>query len=136
AIIIITGIITGLSELSTGDFSGAWETLKETVDESWNNIWNTIKSITDRIITLIGGWLSDIWSDFQSWWSDIAETVGTFLDVAVVYVITGMLAMYNSAKQKFSEIATAAWNKFTEFAQNVWSGMTEAASSSRDSRGG
>jgi len=47
----VTGILTTLSQLVTGDFSGAWTTLKETVGTALEDLWGFFETLDKDLMT-------------------------------------------------------------------------------------
>jgi len=47
----VSGILTTLSQLVTGDFSGAWTTLKETVGTALTDLWEFFKTLDKNLMT-------------------------------------------------------------------------------------
>jgi hypothetical protein len=47
----VTGILTTLSQLVTGDFSGAWTTLKETVGTALTDLWGFFETLDKDLMT-------------------------------------------------------------------------------------
>ena len=79
AVQIIVGLFTALIQLLTGDFSGAWETIKTTVTNVLDTIWQYMQSVWESIIGFLTGVMNRTLSMFGTSWSQIWSTITNFV---------------------------------------------------------
>ncbi|HDN3454282.1 TPA: terminase [Staphylococcus aureus] len=143
AVQIIVGLFTALIQFLTGDFSGAWETIKNTVSNVLDTIWEYIQSVWDSIISFLTGvmnrtlsmlgtswsqiwstitnFVSNIWNSVTSWFSRVASSVAEKMGQALNFIIT-----------KGSEWVSNIWNTVTSFASKVADGFKRVVSNVGD----
>ena len=91
---IIVGLFTALIQLLTGDFSGAWETIKTTVTNVLDTIWQYMQSVWESIIGFLTGVMNRTLSMFGTSWSEygvqsliLLAVFGTVLQVGLVVLL-------------------------------------------------
>ena len=135
----VTGILTALSKLVTGDFQGAWTTLKTTLD-------TTIKDITKFFTTLetnVKNVLNELMGKFKEVGTNIATGIANGISDAAGKIATAARNAasdaYEAAK-KFLGIASPSklmrdqigLNFSKGMASGILSGIPEVASAARD----
>ena len=135
----VTGILTALSKLVTGDFQGAWTTLKTTLD-------TTIKDITKFFTTLetnVKNVLNELMGKFKEVGTNIATGIANGISDAAGKIAdaarTAASNAYEAAK-KFLGIASPSklmrdqigLNFSKGMASGILSGIPEVASAARD----
>lgn len=136
---IIVGIFTAFIQLLTGDFSGAWLTLQNTIINVGQTIWGAISSIWNQISNFIfttlnkilgtnitswgqiwsaiTGFVTRIWNSVSSWFSKTAATVLAKMVQAYSYIVS------NGARW-----VSSIWNTMISFVSRIISGFVRVVS--------
>ncbi|HEO4395149.1 TPA: phage tail tape measure protein [Streptococcus agalactiae] len=108
----------------TGDWSGAWETIKQVVSTVWeaikslisivlnaiaqfiSNSWNGIKGTMTNLLNSIKGVVSNVWNGIESTISSILSSIGS----TVSSVWNGMKATISGVLNGISNTVSSVWN--------------------------
>lgn len=118
AVDLILGIVKAGMQLLNGDWSGAWQTVKETVSKIWDSIMTAISNIIGIILPIISNFVQNAYQ-----W--ISEKFNAAKD-AVAQALSNMInAIIDWASQTISNVIDAMSN----FVSEIVSGGSEALSS-------
>ena len=80
AINVVLGIIKAVMQIITGDWSGAWETIKGVFSTVWNAIQNVVQTIFTAIQSYISNTINAISSTISNVWNGISSTISNVLN--------------------------------------------------------
>lgn len=63
---LVLGIAKTIMQVATGDWAGAWETIKETA----NNVWEALKEAFNSFADWVTGWFGSSWAEVKETWSE------------------------------------------------------------------
>ena len=82
AVQLIVGLLTAFIQFLSGDFSGAWLTLQNTIGLVMQTIWTTLQTIWAQISSYIFNVLSLITGRNITSWSDVLNTIISYMTSA------------------------------------------------------
>ena len=124
---IILGIIDFWISVFTGDWSGAWDAVKEIVDGCLKFIDDLVQGFIDLIDTHFHGladFLEGIWNTIKS----VAETVWNAIKTAVLVIIMLFCDLISGDFDKLKEHLSKIWDKIKEKAGEIWEGIKQTVS--------
>ena len=119
----ISGAITTIVQLISGDFTGAWETFKETISTGFD----FLKNIFSDVATIIAAPFNTIKEIVLEFWDFI---IGKFTDgkVSISDTIDGikqnLVDKFNAIKTEVVDIVTELWRKVTELIRKIIESIT------------
>lgn len=131
AVQLIVGLFTALIQFLSGDVSGAWHTLKNTISGVMETIWGTIQSIWTNISNFIFSVLNRILGTNITNWSQVVSVVGQKMGQALGYVISIGAQWVASIGQAMSNFVSSVVQKFWDVVNSCRSGMDNAVSAIR-----
>ena len=105
----VTGILTTLSQLVTGDFQGAWTTLKETVGTALEDLWGFFKTLDKNLNTFF----DEIKPEVIKLGTNIIQGVADGINNGASWVKDALMAA-----------ARSAWESVTSFFSGGGTGTT------------
>lgn len=132
AVQIIVGLFTALIQFLTGDFSGAWETIKNTVSNVLDTIWEYIQSVWDSIIGFLTGVMNRTLSMFGTSWSQIWSAITNFVSSIWNTVTSWFSRVATSVAEKMGQALNFIITKGSEWVSNIWNTVTSFASKVAD----
>lgn len=148
---VIKGLANFISSVFTGDWSGAWEAIKEIFSGIWDMItailqqaWNTIstmltiglgalQSLWNVIWGAISSFFQGIWNGIVSFitgiWSTITGTISSAINTAYSTISSVLQAIYSFFSSIFSSIASTVSTTFS----NILSGITSTVGNIKNS---
>ncbi|EJD5740565.1 terminase [Staphylococcus pseudintermedius] len=150
---LLVGIFTAFIQFITGDFSGAWQTLKQTIfnvgleilahiQNTWNIIYNFLLDTYNRITGQTATSWSQIWQTIQNfaiaiwnvvsnWFQRVASTVQQKMLEALAYVVGTGAQWVASIRQAMTNFKNAVVQKFWEVVEACRKGMQDALNAVR-----
>ncbi|HDU1314384.1 TPA: terminase [Staphylococcus pseudintermedius] len=150
---LLVGIFTAFIQFLTGDFSGAWQTLKQTIFNvvleilaHIQNVWNTISNflldtynrITGQTATswsqiwqTIQNYAIAIWNVVSNWFERVAATVRQKMLEALAHVIGTGAQWVSSIRQAMSNFLNSIVQGFFRVVSAVRNGMQNALNAVR-----
>ncbi|EKO1100366.1 terminase [Staphylococcus pseudintermedius] len=150
---LLVGIFTAFIQFITGDFSGAWQTLKQTIfnvgleilahiQNTWNIIYNFLLDTYNRITGQTATSWSQIWQTIQNfaiaiwnvvsnWFQRVASTVQQKMLEALAYVVGTGAQWVASIRQAMTNFKNAVVQKFWEVVEACRKGMEDALNAVR-----
>lgn len=150
---LLVGIFTAFIQFITGDFSGAWQTLKQTIfnvgleilahiQNTWNIIYNFLLDIYNRITGQTATSWSQIWQTIQNyaiaiwnvvsnWFERVAATVRQKMLEALAHVIGTGAQWVSSIRQAMSNFLNSIVQGFFRVVSAVRNGMQNALNAVR-----
>lgn len=128
---ILSGVITFLTGVFTGNWSQAWEGIKQIFSGIWNLLksivtgaWNIITSLIENGLKVVSAVWDATWSAigslFSSIWDGIrsvASSVWNWIKSQITSFLNGVKSVWNST-----------WNAIKSFFSSIWNGIKSAAS--------
>ena len=105
----VTGILTTLSQLVTGDFQGAWTTFKETVGTALEDLWGFFKTLDKNLTTFF----DEIKPEVIKLGTNIIQGVADGINNGASWVKDALMAA-----------ARSAWESVTSFFSGGGTGTT------------
>ncbi|EOD7345177.1 terminase [Staphylococcus pseudintermedius] len=149
----LVGIFTAFIQFITGDFSGAWQTLKQTIfnvgleilahiQNTWNIIYNFLLDTYNRITGQTATSWSQVWQTIQNfaiaiwnvvsnWFQRVASTVQQKMLEALAYVVGTGAQWVASIRQAMTNFKNAVVQKFWEVVEACRKGMQDALNAVR-----
>ncbi|MDW4520484.1 terminase [Staphylococcus saprophyticus] len=149
----IISLFTALIQLLTGDFSGAWDTLKNMVIQNLQIIWDTITNIfgiitgflsstLNRILGIFGtNWqqifatvsskVSQIWSKITSVFSALVTAIAVYVGQWLAKIVNGFIQMVSHAQAGMARFLDKIVGGFILVVSAVGQGVTNAVSRAR-----
>lgn len=93
---LLLGLATLVMQIATGDWKGAWETIKQIVVDVGRAIWDAVVGFLNLIAATMGGSLEGIRAQWASNWEQFKQIVASIFEIIV-----------NTVRQKISAVATA-----------------------------
>lgn len=119
----IVSLFTALIQFLTGDFGGAWQTLKNMVTKNLELIWQTISNIFGIITSFLSARLNTILGIFGTSWQKIWSIVSS-KTLQIWNIITSKFGSLVSSIAKFvSQWVAKISNGFVEMVSHAISGM-------------
>jgi TP901 family phage tail tape measure protein len=119
-IVLVLGIIRGLIsfflDIINGDWSKAWEGIKETNRETWENLKRVVKAAVDLVRGWISGFISDVDRDWERFKGSLDGVAGKVLGWAsgIGGIIEGIVGWFAQLPRRAIEgvvnIGTSLWN--------------------------
>src|SRR5699024_4278383 len=116
------GIIKTVMQIITGDWKGAWNTIKSTTSNFLSGIKNIISNILNAVLTIIRGILNNIKTVFSSIFNGLKNIVSTAFNGVKNAVKNGMTGAFNAVKGFFGKFKDAGKN----ITQSIADGITAA----------
>lgn len=142
----VVGLFTAFIQFITGDFGGAWLTLKNMVAQNTTAIWNTLVNIWGIITGFLSGALntilgifgtswqqiwatvsskvSQIWSTITSRFSALVGSIAGFVGQWVARILVGMAQMVAHAVSGMIRFGASIISGFVSAVASVGSGVT------------
>ncbi|MCM3071735.1 terminase [Staphylococcus equorum] len=120
----VVSLFTIIIQLLTGDFAGAWETLKNMISTNLDIIWSTISNIWGIITDFLGNAMETIKGLISTAWSIISGNTKSKVQ-----------EIWNSITSKFSEITNDINQKVTDWVNKVNNGFVNMVQSAIDGMG-
>lgn len=142
----VVGLFTAFIQFITGDFGGAWLTLKNMVVQNTTAIWNTLVNIWGIITGFLSGALntilgifgtswqqiwatvsskvSQIWSTITSRFSALVGSIAGFVGQWVARILVGMAQMVAHAVSGMIRFGASIISGFVSAVASVGSGVT------------
>lgn len=111
----------------TGDFSGAWETIKTTVTNVLDTIWQYMQSVWESIIGFLTGVMNRTLSMFGTSWSQIWSTITNFVSSIWNTVTSWFSRVAWSVAEKMGQALNFIITKGSEWVSNIWNTVTSFA---------
>lgn len=122
----ILGLIKTIMQIITGDWEGAWNTIKET----GATIWGIIKQTVMNVWNIILGFLKNIWNQIVSFatstWNSVKNAIVNSVTNAYTIAVMWVTRMYVTIRSKFFEIVGIVKQKMTDFYNTIKSKVSEA----------
>ncbi len=115
----VKGIIKAVMQMITGDWSGAWETIKSTVSNLITGIKDIISRQLELAFTIVKGILNNIKAKFKAIFDAVWSVVGDTFKNVVNSVKDGMTNAYNAVKNFFGKFKEAGKNIVTSIADGI-----------------
>ena len=115
----VKGIIKAVMQMITGDWSGAWETIKSTVSNLISGIKDIISRQLELAFTIVKGILNNIKAKFKAIFDAVWSVVGDTFKNVVNSVKDGMTNAYNAVKNFFRKFKDAGKNIVTSIADGI-----------------
>jgi len=109
AINLVLGIIKAIMQVITGDWSGAWETIKVVI----STVWESIKSIVSLVLSVISQLISNTWNGIKNTISNLLSAISNVVST-----------IWNSISSTISGIL----NGISSTVSNVWNGVKNTIS--------
>jgi phage-related protein len=104
ALTLITGVITTTMQIINGDWSGAWETIKETAATIWEGIKTVVTEFMEGVLNAIGSNLDEFKATWSSNW-EMAKTIVSTIWANIVSAVTEKMAeVRSSIESKLNEV--------------------------------
>lgn len=134
----VTGVITGILDIFidifTGNWSQAWNGIKEIFSSIWNgissfftNILNVIKGVADVVLGWFGTSWNEVWTNiktfFEGIWNGIATFFTTIWETLKNVVTVGIMAIGSILSAAFDIITLPfrfIWENCKEIIISVW----------------
>lgn len=104
ALTLITGVITTTMQIINGDWSGAWETIKETTATIWEGIKTVITEFIEGVLNTIGSNLDEFKATWSSNWEMAKTIVSTIWANIVSAVAEKMAEVRSTIEAKLNEV--------------------------------
>ena len=117
-----------LIQIITGDWSGAWETLKTIALSIWEGIKSAVGIAIQGLTQIIQAGLELLNQIWTAIWNVIATVLQTIWDLIVSIVQSGIQVVsdvINTTLTFISEIWNTIWNAILTVLQTVWNAITE-----------
>ncbi|MBQ7564597.1 MAG: phage tail tape measure protein [Lachnospiraceae bacterium] len=128
-------IITFLAQVFTGDWKGAWETVKSI----FSDIWEAIKAILAPVAEYfegvgedLGNFFIDAWDSIETTFETACEAIGTyFTDTweSIKSAFTSVKEFFESAGQAIGDYFVSAWDTISTNWNNGVNAIQETTSS-------
>jgi tape measure domain-containing protein len=125
---IIKGVIDVISGVLTGNWSQAWNGIKEIFSGIWNLILNILSGAWNIIVSIfnaIGPTLVAIWN---TGWSIIGSAISGAWNVIVGFFQNGVdtaVGVVRGIGAKIGAAVSGAWNWLVSMAQDMWNGFVK-----------
>lgn len=140
---VIKGLANFISSVFTGNWSGAWEAIKQIFSGIWNMIvaflqqaWNTISTVLTIGLGALQALWNAIWGAISAFFSGIWNGIVSFLTgiwngISALFsaALSGILTIWNSVWSAVYSFFQGIWNGIVSFISNIWSGITSLISS-------
>ena len=128
----ILGIATLIMQLVTGDWSGAWATLKQIVIDNLLACWEAIKAFFNAILGYIGTILTQLGANIKAkWdeiklntketWENIETSIKEIIDKIILDVVTWIQCVLDTVTEKIPAIKQIG----KDFIQGLWDGLKD-----------
>ncbi|HEM2576462.1 TPA: phage tail tape measure protein, partial [Streptococcus suis] len=142
AINVVLGIIKAVMQVITGDWTGAWETIKQVLATAWEGIkslislalnfiaqyittaWTGIKNTIANLLSAISSVVSSVWTAIQSTISSILSNIGS----TVSNIWNGIRNTVSSVLNGISSTVSSVWNGVKNTISNAINGARDAVS--------
>jgi len=139
----ILGLAKVIMQVATGDWAGAWETMKTTA----NDVWESIKEAIGAFVNWILGFLGTNWETVKEVWQNnwdmlvlIVETLWDKLSEACSTIVNNIIAFFDGVRSDFVQIGTnivndikaglvGAWESLRTWVSNAIRGLISLAKS-------
>ena len=140
---VIKGLANFISSVFTGNWSGAWEAIKQIFSGIWDMIvaflqqaWNTISTVLTIGLGALQALWNAIWGAISAFFSGIWNGIVSFLTgiwngISALFsaALSGILTIWNSVWSAVYSFFQGIWNGIVSFISNIWSGITSLISS-------
>lgn len=128
----ITDLLSGICDFLTGVFTGNWSQAWDGIKNILSGTWNFMKNIVDTILSLINLNIREvlnniakiwdsIWTGISSFFSDIWNGLCSAVDIGVNTVKDTIDGVLNTIKG----IWESMWNGLKNFVKNTWDGILD-----------
>lgn len=128
---VIQGVIDFVVGVFTGNWSQAWDGIKNIFGGIWNAIGDIAKTVMAAISAVIQGGLELIKGVWSAVWGGIKSFFGSIMDAIGGAAKTAMNILGIGIKAGLSVIRAAwnaAWSGISSFFSGIWNGLKSAAS--------
>lgn len=119
----ILAIIKAVLQIIDGDWSGAWETLKNAAATNFENAKQLLGAIWDGIVQFFASGLAFLQAIWDAAWSVLSVVITPIWDFIKSIIDTGMNAINLVISTTLTTIQTlwdTAWNAIVAFIEPIW----------------
>ena len=146
AITLATGIITATIQLLSGNWSGAWDTMKSTLESFLNTalalvgtnmeeFTNTWQGVWDNLKLIVSTYTMKITSGIQDWLINLINSLRSFLPMALQFGIDFANNIMLGVLQMAGQIAQVAYNVVSEAVKAAAAALGGAAAATAGAAG-
>ncbi|UXV49026.1 terminase (plasmid) [Staphylococcus aureus] len=151
---LAVGLFTSFIQFLSGDFSGVWDTLMNTISnvnqtiwEGLQNIWSQVEqflfdtynrltgetvSSWSEIWASIEKYVSQIWDSVSNWFNQTVSTIGAKMSEAYNSIVTGGGQWVESIRQAMYNFWDSVVQKFNDVVKSCRQGMQNAVDAIRN----
>jgi len=121
---LILNLATLTMQVATGDWSGAWETMKQVVVDVWNAISASFMAFVDWIANILGSSWAEIAAVWAADWQMFQQIVAQVWEIIKSTVAMKFAEIRAVVAQKFEEVKALAAAALAGMAAAISSGMS------------
>lgn len=120
---IVEGVANFIKSVFTGDWEGAWNSIKDIFSAVWDIIvtvltaaWDTIKMVFSIALYYVKALWEKIWNGIKDFFSGILD----WIEEKTGLSMDGVRAVVSGALQNIKTIFTTIWNNIKAVVQGAW----------------
>ncbi len=100
AMTVVSGIIATISAVISGDWSGAWEGIKQI----FSGVWDLIVSIVQGAISIVSTVITSVVNAISSVWNSVWSAISSFFTTIWNNILTAAVGFVVSVQQTFTNV--------------------------------
>lgn len=122
ALAFIASIIRGVTQAIRGDWTGAWNTIKNAFSTVWNAIRSITTTFTNAIRVAITGFLNAVKSIWTSVWNSVRSIFSSVWN-GIRSIVTSMVSTIRNAISSFLSSVRSSWSSGWNAVRNLTSNV-------------
>jgi hypothetical protein len=125
---MLLGLATFVMQIATGDWAGAWESIKLVVSVAFTAIGESIVALLDWIAGLMGGSLAGIKAQWSANWNAFKQILAQVWAIIKSTVMSGVNSITNYFSNAWSNIVNGARSFASSLVNSIVSSINAAVS--------
>lgn len=112
---VVLGLAKLIMQVATGDWKGAWETIKKIVSDAWEGIKKTASAFGDWVASWVGTTMEEIKKTWQTNWD--------MLVIILKQVWENIKKSISDALSAVGKVISDAWDEINKKATEAWAAI-------------
>ena len=127
---LITDILSGICDFLTGVFTGNWSKAWDGIKEILSGVWDFMANIVNTVLETIGINIDEVLESIQSIWNDVWGGISDFFGGIWDGICEAVDTAVNTVKDTIDDVLDTIkgiwedmWNGLKDFVEDTWDGI-------------